>query len=69
MIGYELAAERWTPAHSIEKLLLAVLSLLSAPNIESPANVDASKLLREDPAAFAARAERSVRRSLRLPES
>ncbi len=57
-LGYETAAERWSPVQSIEKILLSVVSMLageptslwhnpplcvfSEPNDESGANVDAS---------------------------
>ena len=34
--------ERWKPIHSIESILMSVISMLSAPNFESPANVDAA---------------------------
>jgi ubiquitin-conjugating enzyme E2 G1 len=38
----ETADERWRPIHSIESILLSVISMLNDPNIESPANLDAS---------------------------
>ena len=56
-LGYETAAERWSPVQSIEKILLSVVSMLAGkwvwslrynvlfiiePNDESGANVDAS---------------------------
>ena len=46
--GYEHISERWNPSHSVNSILMSVLSMLTAPNFESPANVDASKLWRED---------------------
>lgn len=46
--GYELAAERWSPVQSPESILISVLSVFNDPNEESPANVEAAKLLRED---------------------
>ncbi|KDQ16892.1 hypothetical protein BOTBODRAFT_30264 [Botryobasidium botryosum FD-172 SS1] len=48
--GYEDAGERWLPVHSVESILLSVISLLSAdnPNTDSPANVDAAKEVRTD---------------------
>ncbi|WFD05805.1 E2 ubiquitin-conjugating enzyme [Malassezia vespertilionis] len=45
---YETSAERWSPVQSIEKILLSVLSMLAEPNVESGANIDACKLLRDD---------------------
>jgi len=38
----EHADERWNPTQSVRTILLSVISLLSEPNISSPANVDAS---------------------------
>ena len=42
---------------------LSVISMLSAPNNDSPANVDAGVQFREDPAAFKRQVQRTVRRS------
>ncbi|MES1905998.1 MAG: Ubiquitin-conjugating enzyme E2 G2 [Paramarteilia canceri] len=64
--GYESASERWTPAHSVEKILLSVISLLAEPNISSPANVDAAKMFRENIEKFKKIADKSVRESLNL---
>jgi ubiquitin-conjugating enzyme E2 R len=43
----ESAAIRWSPAQRVESVLLSVLSLLDDANIDSPANVDASVMLRD----------------------
>lgn len=40
--GYEKACERWLPVHTVETILLSVISMLADPNYESPANVDAA---------------------------
>lgn len=40
--GYEKAAERWLPVHTVETILISVISMLADPNFESPANVDAA---------------------------
>lgn len=45
---YEHVSERWNPSHSVNSILISLLSILSEPNFESPANVDASKLWREN---------------------
>jgi len=62
--GYESAAERWTPVQSPETILLSVISMLSSPNDESPANVDAAKMWREDPKGFRRKCQKLVRESL-----
>lgn len=40
--GYEKASERWLPIHTVETILISVISMISEPNDESPANVDAA---------------------------
>jgi ubiquitin-protein ligase len=45
--GYEHENERWRPSHNINTIMLSVLSLLSSPNFDSPANLDA-KILWQD---------------------
>ena len=44
----ESAAIRWSPAQRAESVLISVLSLLDDANIDSPANVDASVMYRDD---------------------
>jgi ubiquitin-conjugating enzyme E2 G1 len=46
--GYEAASERWSPVQTPETILLSVISLFEDPNDESPANLEAAKLLREE---------------------
>lgn len=62
--GYESAAERWSPVQTPETILLSVISMLSSPNDESPANVEAARLWREDPKEFKKRCRANVRASL-----
>ncbi|KNZ44609.1 hypothetical protein VP01_89g11 [Puccinia sorghi] len=63
--GYEDAGERWLPVHTIESILVSVTSLLASenPNTESPANIDAAKELRDDPASYKKRVRRLARKS------
>ncbi|KAF3653559.1 Ubiquitin-conjugating enzyme E2 7 [Capsicum annuum] len=46
--GYELASERWSPVHTVESIMLSIISMLSSPNDESPANVEAAKEWRDN---------------------
>jgi ubiquitin-conjugating enzyme E2 G1 len=66
--GYESAAERWSPVQTPETILLSVISLFSEPNDESPANLDAAKLLRLErqgqSTEFRKRVRKCVRESL-----
>ena len=49
--------------HTVESILISVLSMISSPNDESPANLDAAKQLRENKDEFIKRVRRCVRRS------
>ncbi|KAF7688668.1 hypothetical protein HF521_013475 [Silurus meridionalis] len=46
--GYEKPEERWLPIHTVETIMISVISMLADPNGDSPANVDAAKEWRED---------------------
>ncbi|GJU95212.1 ubiquitin-conjugating enzyme E2 7 [Tanacetum coccineum] len=61
--GYELASERWTPVHTVESIVLSIISMLSSPNDESPANVEAAKEWRERRDDFRKKVGRCVRKS------
>ncbi|KJX97234.1 ubiquitin-conjugating enzyme e2 like protein [Zymoseptoria brevis] len=61
--GYESASERWSPVQTPETILLSVISMLSSPNDESPANIEAGKLWREDKKEFKKRVRKCVRDS------
>jgi ubiquitin-conjugating enzyme E2 G1 len=61
--GYEHASERWSPVQTVETILLSIISMLSCPNDESPANIDAAKMWRDDPAQFKRTVARCVRKT------
>ncbi|XP_074629469.1 ubiquitin-conjugating enzyme E2 G2-like isoform X2 [Acropora palmata] len=65
-MGYESSAERWSPVQSVEKILLSVVSMLAEPNDESGANVDASKMWRDNREKFNEIARDIVKKSLGL---
>lgn len=44
----EKLSEKWNPILTIEAVLMSVTSMLVDPNLESPANVDAAKLMKEN---------------------
>jgi ubiquitin-conjugating enzyme E2 R len=48
----ESADLRWSPAQRVESVLLSILSLLDDANIDSPANVDASVMYRDNKAGY-----------------
>ncbi|CAE6467698.1 unnamed protein product [Rhizoctonia solani] len=63
--GFEQAGERWMPVHTVESILLSVISLLSSetPNIDSPANVDAAVQVRDDIAGYRKKVRRLARKA------
>ena len=61
--GYEQASERWSPVQTVETILLSIISMLSCPNDESPANLDAAKQWREDRDGFKRAVGKCVRQS------
>ncbi|CCH62545.1 hypothetical protein TBLA_0H02610 [Henningerozyma blattae CBS 6284] len=61
---YELPEERWSPVQSVEKILLSVVSMLSEPNVESGANIDACILWRDHRDDFNKKVKRDVLKSL-----
>ncbi|KAJ2959365.1 hypothetical protein NQZ79_g5176 [Umbelopsis isabellina] len=64
--GYEKASERWSPVHTVETILISVISMLSSPNDESPANIEAAKEWRDDFPIFKKKVQRIVRRSAEM---
>lgn len=70
----ELPEERWLPTQTVTTILLSIISLLSAPNTSSPANVDASVEWRKNPASYRERiralvdkANKNVPSHIRIP--
>jgi len=63
---YESSTERWSPVQSVEKILISVVSMLAEPNCESPANVEAAKMFRENRATYNQRVRQIVATSLDL---
>lgn len=61
--GYEQASERWSPVHTVETIMISIISMLSSPNDESPANIDAAKEWREDRDGFRKHVSKIVRKS------
>eukprot|EP01080_Neovahlkampfia_damariscottae_P010962 gene10962-3670_t len=65
----ERPEERWSPAQSPETILLSVISMLSDPNLSSPANVDAGVEFRKERKKYRERCLALVKKSMKeLPE-
>ncbi len=65
LTGYESANERWSPVQTPETILLSVISLLHDPNDESPANIEAAKLWREEKLTGSKEFKRKCRKVVR----
>jgi len=59
----EQSSERWRPTQTVTSILLSVISMLSDPNISSPANVDASVEFRDKKVAFSDRVKKLSEKS------
>jgi ubiquitin-conjugating enzyme E2 G1 len=46
--GYEHISERWSSTQNINSILMSILSILSEPNFESPANIDIANMWKND---------------------
>jgi len=55
--------EKWRPILSIEAIIVSVMSMLSEPNFESPANIDASVMWKKEPEVYKKKIRKLVRKS------
>jgi len=49
---YDKADEKWNPANTIQSIVLSMMLIIQDPNLESPANIDAAKDLRENKVGY-----------------
>lgn len=45
---YDRPEEKWLPVHTIQSIVLSMLLIIQEPNLESPANLEAAKIMRDD---------------------
>jgi len=65
----ETAEERWSPLQGVESVLRSVLLLLDDPEVNSPANVDAGVMYRNDREQYNKKAREAVEASKQdIPE-
>lgn len=60
----ESADERWRPILNVEAILMSVISMLNDPNINSPANIEASVEFRDNFAEYKKKVLRLTQRSI-----
>jgi len=58
--------EKWRPILGIEAILISVMSMLSEPNFDSPANIDAAVQWKKDPENYKKRIRNLVKKSQEL---
>lgn len=51
-MGHEKPCERWTPSYTVDSIMVSIVSILSSPNFESPANVKYSILWKNNPVEY-----------------
>ena len=69
LMSGEQASERWSPLQGVESVLRSVLLLLDDPEINSPANVDASVMYRDKRDQYNKKARETVEKSQKdIPE-
>ena len=50
--NYEDTSLRWNTSHGVNSIMMSIVSMLGDPNTDSPANIDASKLFKENYVEF-----------------
>ncbi len=50
--GYEKDYERWNPSHGVDSIMMSIISMLSEPNFQSPANIEYSKIWKDEPEKY-----------------
>jgi len=65
----ELPEERWLPTQTVATIMLSFQSMLSDPNLSSPANIDASVMWRDNRKTFNEKVAKLVEQAnLRVPK-
>ena len=60
----EKAEERWRPVLGVEQILISVISMLNEPNCDSPANIDAGVMFRNNRAEYDKKVKQLVIKSM-----
>ena len=60
----EKAEERWRPVLGVEQILVSVISMLTDPNCDSPANIDAGVMYRNKPEEYKKKVRQLVLKSM-----
>lgn len=61
---YEHRSERWLPVHTVESIVVSVISMLLDPNCESPLNVEANRDYMNNKVEYNKKVRRAAQRSI-----
>ena len=56
--------EKWRPVLGVEQVVISVISMLCDPNINSPANIDASVMFQKNRKEYEQKVKQLVRKSM-----
>uniref|UniRef100_A0A6B2LP87 UBC core domain-containing protein n=1 Tax=Arcella intermedia TaxID=1963864 RepID=A0A6B2LP87_9EUKA len=59
----DIIQDKWKPIYNVSTILISIRSLLTDPNIDSPANPTAAALFRDNPKEYKKRVRQCVERS------
>lgn len=57
---YDQEGEKWSPVHTIQSIILSIMLVIQDPNLESPANIDAAKVMRDNKKEYYRKARRML---------
>ena len=60
----DIIQDKWKPIYTVSTIMVSIQSLLCDPNNDSPANVDAARMLKTDPKEYKKRVRRLAQKSL-----
>ena len=60
----DIIQDKWKPIYTVEMILTSIQSLLCDPNNDSPANMDAAKMMRTDMKEYKKRVRRLAQKSV-----
>lgn len=63
-ICLDIIAAKWSPSYTVSSILTSIQSLLTDPNVQSPANPEAAELFVKDKKAYERRVRRIAEESL-----
>lgn len=62
--GYEHLSERWLPVRTPESIIISIVALLDSPNVESPFNIEAAQMYRNDHIGYTKKVRKYAQESL-----